>query len=423
MSPHIHENDLNHSQLHDHQVTFVVRPVATTGGASEFRQSMVPHPLVYQELPHDPHFGIYNGRLRSLSYANADATDLYWRLRRQVMLSHTGELPTEIRGPQAEAVLNRVFTRNVANVRVGRCSYQIACYPDGGAMMDGVLIRLEHDRFWYVQSDGEFYGWLRAQAQGFDVEVFNPQVWVSQVQGPRSLDVLAAVADDGMPELFRYFDSARIHIDGQPVVITRTGFTNELGWEFYLEPTADARALGERIREAGLPFEMGTTPAEVTNARRIEGGLLFAGTDFDESVTPFVAGFEGLIDWDKGDFIGRDALIHADRRRRTWGLTCSEGTPEYGRTLTLGSLGAGLVTSSAWSPTLQCGIGIVRLDDPDLGPGTELDVLCTDGSTHRAAVCELPLYDQAGDIPRGRAADIPEIPGGLQTMKPSDASA
>jgi len=104
------------------------------------------------------------------------------------MLAHTGELATEIRGPGAEAFLDRVFTRNVAKVRVGRCSYQIACYPDGGVIMDGVLVRLATDRFWYVQSDGEFYGWLRAQAQGFDVEVFNPQVWVSQVQGPRSLD-------------------------------------------------------------------------------------------------------------------------------------------------------------------------------------------------------------------------------------------
>ncbi|AGM41104.1 glycine cleavage system protein T [Spiribacter salinus M19-40] len=386
-------------------VEFVVKPVASTGGASEFRQSMTPHPLVYQELAHDPHFGIYNGRLRSLSYGNAPMEDLYWRLRRQVMLSHTGELATEIRGPQAEALLERVFTRSIAAVRVGRCSYQIACYDDGGVMMDGVLMRFAPDHFWYVQSDGEFHGWLRAHAGQFDAEVRVTDTWISQVQGPRSMDVLAEVADEGMPERFRYFDMATIQVNGQPLVITRTGFTNELGWEFYLEPGADAEAIGDRILEVGQQYEMGTTPAEVTNARRIEGGLLFAGTDFDATITPFEAGFGRIVDLEKGDFAGREALRTADRRCRTWGLTCPGGTARHGLTVSQAGQPAGRVTSSAWSPTLGTGIAIVRLDDPEAGPGTQLEVLCTDGQTHAAEVCSLPLYDQAGDIPRGRATE------------------
>lgn len=393
-------------------VQFVVKPVPTTGGASEFRQSMAPHPLVHQELPHDPAFGIYNRRLRSLYYGKADMQDLYWRLRRQVMVSHTGELPTEIRGPDAEALLERVFTRSVARVRVGRCSYQIACYPNGGTIMDGVLMRLAPDRFWYAQGDGEFYGWLRAQAEGLDVEVFDPGVWVSQVQGPRSLDVLQQVADDGLPERFRYFDMAEIRIGGQPIVISRTGFTNELGWEFYLEPGVDTRAIGERIMEAGAAHGIHTMPAEVTNARRIEGGLLFIGTDFGEGVTPFEAGLGSLVDLDKGDFIGREALGAADRRSRTWGAKCADGTPRHGDTLRLDGASAGRVTSSAWSPYLQCGVAIVRLNDPDAGPGTTLEVACTDGRTHVAEVCELPFYDRAGDIPRGRATELPSIPAG-----------
>ncbi len=394
---------------HDLAVEFVVVPVPSTGGAGEFRQSMRPHPLVYQELPHEPHFGLYNGRLRSLSYAHGDPNELYWRLRRQVMMAHTGERPTEIRGPQAEAMLNRVFTRDVSKVRIGRCSYQIACYPDGGFMMDGVLIRLAPDRFWYVQSDGDFYSWLRAQVQDFEVEVFDPEIWVSQVQGPRSLDVLAAAADNGLPEPFRYFDSAQIHIDGYPVVITRTGFTNELGWEFYLEPGVDAVRIGERIMEAGRPYGMQTTPAEVTNARRLEGGLMFAGTDFDEHVTPFDAGFEKLVEFDSGDFIGRSALEVADRRQRIWGISCAEGEPRRGGALTLDSVPVGYVTSSAWSPTLQCGIGIARLSEPLLGPGAELMVTCTDGETRLAQLCELPFYDPQGDIRTGRSAEIPDI--------------
>lgn len=392
-------------------VQFVVRAVPTIGGASEFRQSMAPHPLVNQELPHDPAFGVYNRRLRSLYYSRTDVHDLYWRLRRQVMLAHTGELPIEIRGPDAEALLNRVFTRDVSRIRVGRCSYQIACYADGGTMMDGVLMRLDTDRYWYGQGDGEFYGWLRAQAQDFDVEVFDPHVWVSQVQGPRSMDVLAAVSDHGMPEPFRYFDTVEVHIAGEPVVISRTGFTSELGWEFYLAPDVDAERVGERIMEAGAEHGIHTMPAEVTNARRIEGGLLFSGTDFDDTVTPFEVGFGRLVDFDKGEFVGREALSRADRRNRTWGLLCPDGVARHGRSLRRDGASVGRVTSSAWSPTLQCGVAIVRLDDPELGPGTALEVDCTEGQSSTGEVCELPFYDRAGDIPRGRATELPAIPG------------
>jgi glycine cleavage system aminomethyltransferase T len=389
---------------------FVVKPVPPGSGPSEFRQSMTPHPLVHQELPHDPNFGIYNRRLRSLEYGNMRTEDLYWRLRRQVGLAHTGELATEIRGPDAEAMLNRVFTRDVSRLRVGRCSYQLACFADGGMIMDGVLLRLASDRFWYAQGDGEFFVWLRAHSEGFDVEVFDANVWISQVQGPRSMDVLAQASDEGMPEHFRYFDLTRIRIGGQPVVISRTGFTNELGWEFYFGSDADADAIGERILKAGEPHGIHTIPAAATNARRIEAGLLFSGTDFDDSVTPFAAGLGALVDLEKADFIGMAALAQADKSRRTWGLKCAGGVARHGDTLFLNGESAGRVCSSAWSPYLQRGVAIVRLKDPKLGPGTELRVECVDGLTRDGEVCELPMYDRAGEIPRGKRTDIPAIP-------------
>ena len=390
---------------------FVVRPVPAGGGASEFRQSMMPHPLVHQELPHGPEFGVYNRRLRSLAYDNVRWEDLYWCLRRQVGLAHTGELATEIRGPDAEAMLNRVFTRDVTRVRVGRCSYQIACFADGGMLMDGVLLRLEADRFWYAQGDGEFPVWLHAQAQGFDVEVLDPHVWISQVQGPRSMDVLAKVSDGGMPEPFRYFDLANISIAGQPVIISRTGFTNELGWEFYFGDDCDADLIGEKIMAAGEPHGIHTIPAAATNARRIEAGLMFSGTDFDDSVTPFAAGLGAMVDLEKEDFIGKTALVQADKSRRTWGLQCEGSVARHGETLSLNGELVGRVCSSAWSPFLQCGVAIVRLNGAQHGPGTRLQVECLDGSRRDAEVCELPMYDRDGEIQRGKCTDIPEIPG------------
>lgn len=389
---------------------FVVKAVRSAGGPSEFRQSMVPHPLVHQELPHDPDFGIYNRRLRSLHYGRVKTEELYWRLRRHVGLAHTGELATEIRGPDAEAMLNRVFTRDVSRLRVGRCGYQLACFADGGMIMDGVLLRLAPDRFWYAQGDGEFPVWLRAHAEGFDVDVFDAKVWISQVQGPRSMDVLAQASDEGLPDNFRYFDLAQIHIGGQPVVISRTGFTNELGWEFYFGSDADADAIGDRIVTAGEPYMIHTIPAAATNARRIEAGLLLSGTDFDDSVTPFAAGLGAFVDLSKADFIGMEALAAADKSRRTWGLQCRGGVPSHGDSLFVNGNPAGRVCSSAWSPYLQCGVAIVRLEDATLAPGTELGVDCSDGRTRTGEVCELPMYDHDREIPRGKRTEIPEIP-------------
>ncbi len=391
-------------------MSFVVTPVTSNGGPSEFRQSMMPHPLVHQELPYEPHFGVYNGRLRSLEYGSVRTEDLYWRLRRQVGLAHTGEVATEIRGPDAEAMLDRVFTRDVTRVRVGRCSYQLACFSDGGMIMDGVLLRLTSDRFWYAQGDGEFLTWLRAHSEGFDVEVIDADVWISQVQGPRSMDVLEQASDEGVPEPFNYFDLAEIRIGGQPVVISRTGFTGELGWEFYFGSDADADAIGDRILQAGEPYGIHTIPAAATNPRRIEAGLLFAGTDFDESVTPFTAGLGAFIDLDREDFIGARALAQAGKSRCTWGLQCADGVARHGETLFLHNESVGRVCSSAWSPYLQRGVAIVRLKDPELGPGIKLEVECADGLIRDGEVCELPMYDLAGEIARGKSTDIPAIP-------------
>ena len=247
------------------EVRFAVKALPAAGARpNELTRTMAPHPLVYQELPYDPEYLLYNHRLTAMHLSTATSDEAYWRVRRQVILRHTGELPLEVRGPDAERMLDRVFTRDVTRVRVGRCSYQFACYDDGGMITDGVLMRLERDRFWFGQADGDLFSWLKASARGFDVEVRDPGVWISQVQGPDALKVLAAAVDGDYPERFRYFDIATVPIAGQPVVLSRTGFTNELGWEFYLSPEIDVRAVGDRILEAGRAY--GLLP---TSGRRV----------------------------------------------------------------------------------------------------------------------------------------------------------
>lgn len=394
---------------------FVVLALPANGAhPNELARTMAPHPLIHQELPYNPEYSIYNHRLTSVGMDGASADEVYWMVRRKVILRHTGELPTEVRGPDAEKLLDLVFTRDITQMKVRRCSYQFPCYHDGGMITDGVLMRLAQDRFWYGQADGDLFSWLKAHARGLDVEVFDPNVWVSQVQGPDSLKVLEAAVDGAYPDPFRYFDVAEVQIAGQKVILSRSGFTNELGWEFYLEPSVDARAVGDRILEAGKPYGMAPTSAEAFRARRIEAGLLNAGSDFGPGVTPFAAGLGHMVDLEKADFIGKPALLAADKRRRTWGLRCQGGVPNIGETLTRNGAPAGVVCSSAWSPFQQCGVAIVRLGDPDLGPGATLEVECTDGQTRSAVTCDTPMYDRKREIPRGKLVDIPEKPDAVK---------
>ena len=399
---------------------YAVKAIAAECRAStEFARSMAPHPLDYLDMAHDPEYMLYNDRLSPSKFADVTDEEMYWKVRTEVILRNTGELPIEIVGPDAERLLNKVFARDVSKVRVGRCSYQFACYHDGGMINDGVMLRLTEDRFWMAQADGDLLNWYRAHAvnddgTAMDVQVFDPNVWVSQVQGPRSLELLEAVIDGPMLEKFNYFDMANVTIAGQPVIIGRSGFTNELGWEFYMTPDIDHAAVGDRIMSVGAAFGVIITGAGAFRARRIEAGLLNAGSDFGETTTPFAAGLGDFVDFDKGDFIGRAALLDADRSCRTWGLRTTGGVADLGDTVFVsdGSVDGrpvGRVCSSGWSPFQHCGVAIVRMDDTTFGPGASVEVECADGEIRPGELCALPMYDAERLIPRGKLVDIPEV--------------
>ena len=167
------------------------------------------------------------------------------------------------------------------------------------------MLRLANDLFWYAQADGDFYSWARSHARGMDVTISDPDIYVSQVQGPLSMKVLEAASDDGMPEPFGYFGIARARFGGQEVVISRTGYTNELGWEFYTEPHHDAQALWHHLQTKGAPYGIGLHGLDSMHIRRIEAGILNAGSDFDRFTTPFDVGLGRFVDLEKGDFWAR----------------------------------------------------------------------------------------------------------------------
>ena len=150
------------------------------------------------------------------------------------------------------------------------------------------------------------------------------------------------------------------------------------------------------------------TSAQVFRARRIEAGLLNAGSDFDRTVNPFEAGLGRFVELDKPDFIGKEALVGADRACRTWGLQTQRGIAQLGRTLSRNGEPVGRVCSTAWSPYLQCGVAIARMDDPADGPGTRIDVESHEGAVLRGELRTLPMYDPERLIPRGLLVDIPD---------------
>ncbi len=382
------------------------RDLVTTMPGAGWDFSLGRHPYHYIERPKGPHYCVYNRRQMACCFDDHSTEDGYWRLRQQAAVLHTGEFPLQFEGPDAERLLNLLFTKDITKVKSGRCAYGLACYEDGGLLVDGILLRLDDELFWYAQADGDFYSWARAHATGMDVQITDPEVYVSQVQGPNALKILEAAADDGMPDPFGYFALAKVSFGGQQVVITRTGYTNELGWEFYTEPHHDADALWHHLQRAGEPFGMEIFGLDAMHIRRIEAGILNAGSDFDMTTTPYDVGLGQFVDLDKPAFMGREALVKAEKAPRLTGVL-TDAEPQIGADVEVGNLKAGKVTAGAYSPFLKRGIGIVLMDSPGHEEGTSVSVGCIDGEQHAGELASLPLYDKAGEIQRGVLEDIP----------------
>ncbi|MEM9145337.1 MAG: aminomethyltransferase family protein [Pseudomonadota bacterium] len=384
------------------------RDLVTTMAGAGWDYAQTRHPYHFHERPMGPHYCLYNRRHMAVCFDAQDVVDGYWRLRQQAAVLHTGELPLEFKGPDAERLLDRLFTKDITKLKIGRCGYGLACYEDGGLIVDGVLLRLAEDRFWYAQADGDFYSWARAHGAGLNVQISDPDVFVSQVQGPNALKILEAASDTGLPDRFGYFAVARVPLGGQEVVITRTGYTNELGWEFYTEPHHDPDALWAHLKAAGAPYGITLFGLDSMNIRRIEAGILNAGSDFNATTTPYAVGLGRFVDLDKADFIGKAALAQAPRGLRLFGVACPEGEPRIAGAVHKDGARIGRLTAGARSPYLGHGIGIALLDEAGLAPGAAVEVECRDGAFCAAELVEMPFYDKRAEIPRGKRVDIPE---------------
>lgn len=359
------------------------------------------------------HYTVYNSRLMPVSQ-KIDRHEGYCALRTSLTMFDTGERPTEISGPDAEALCNKVFARDISKLKLGRCTYGLLLYPDGGFLCDGVLMRLAQDRFWYVQADGPVISWLIAHSDGMDVKISDPNSWVTQIQGPRALDMLGKICEGGAPEPFGYYGCAEAVVNGVPMILSRTGYTAELGFEFYTPNlnAFDGAAMWSYLVDAGKEFGMEIIGLDSLDARRIEAGILNNVSDMDETMNPYQAGLGAFIKLDGPDFIGRKALLALNEDQKEpllSGLRCTTGEPLIGAELFAGKDQIGHVTAASWSPFLREGVAIIRLTDGSNAGSADICVRCRDGELHSARLVNLPMYDEEKKIPRGLECAIPEF--------------
>ena len=349
----------------------------------------------------DTVFGVAADRFYAADLGE-DPVASYWSLRREALLFDVPEKPWQIEGPDALAFLENIFARRIDTLQTGRGRYAIACTPEGGSFMDGILFRLAQDRYWYVQADGAFRAWMTAHRAGFDIEISDPRSRVLQLQGPRSMAILHEASDGAIDDSLGYFGAGFYPIGGQELYVSRTGWTGELGYEIYsLGEATDHGKLWQDLFSAGAKHGMQLGSLAAMGIRRIEAGILDAGSDFDPSVTPFQAGLGAFIDLDKPDFVGKSALLDAGRDRLLYGLKCAESAPQRGDRVFDGERRVGLVTAGAWSPYLECGIGYVRFDRPAQWLGMKLGLGSADRDPIDCEITTLPFYDPEKRIPRG----------------------
>ena len=233
---------------------------------------------------------------------------------KKALLFDVPEKPIEISGPDSVKFLNEIFVRDVTRMNVGRGYYAIACNHDGGIIMDGVLFKLDDNKFWYVQADGPFETWLSAHSGTYDVQISDPKSRVLQIQGPASIDIMKAASNNVIDETFKYFCSGFYDIGDQCLYVSRTGFTNELGFEIYCNKDTSSPCFMGFFSRGRKKYGMEFSSTKAMTMRRIEGGILGNLTDMTSDMTPFDAGIGGFVDLGKHSFIGKKSS-HRERKK------------------------------------------------------------------------------------------------------------
>lgn len=364
-------------------------------------------------------FTEYNGYWLPNSYANHGPHDEYWACRERVAVMDLSALRKfEVLGPDAEALLQATLTRDIRRLSRGQVVYSAMCGESGGVVDDCTVLRLGDNNFRFIGGDPHGGVWLRTQAERLGLH----QVWIKDstdqmhnlaVQGPASRAVLDGLiwTPPGQPALrdlgwFRFLTGRLDGPDGAPLLVSRTGYTGELGYEVWVHP-GDAETLWDRLWDAGRPHGLTPLGLEALEMVRIEAGLVAGGHEFDDQTDPFEAGigFTVPLKTKTEDFVGRAALVErkAHPQRTLVGLRLdSNETTAHGDCVHLGRTQVGVVTSATRSPLLGASIALCRIAVQHSEPGTRVEIGKLDGHLKRipATVTTIPFYDPDKTRPR-----------------------
>ncbi len=355
-------------------------------------------------------FSVYNHMYIPRDFG--DPVQNFWNLVNDAILCDVAvERQVEITGPDAAQFVQLLTPRNLSECAVGQCKYVLITDENGGVLNDPVLLRLAENHFWLSLADSDILMWAKGVAvnSGLSVNLCEPDVSPLQLQGPKSGAIAKAIFGDIIDSL-RYYWLEEIELNGIPLIISRTGWSSELGYEIYLRDGSRGNELWDYIMKIGSP--MGLVPGHTSTIRRIEGGMLSYQADMDCSVNPFELGLNRLVDLEMdADFIGKDALkkIKSEGVKRTQvGLEISCSPLQHPNTsywpIFIDSHEVGYITSAVYSPRLDKNIALAIMDVECSAIDTVGEVKTPEGN-YPIKVVQKPFYDPKKKITSGSLAD------------------
>ncbi len=343
-------------------------------------------------------FSVYNHMYIPRDFGNPEQN--FWNLiKKSILCDVAVERQVEITGPDAYKFIQLLTPRDLSKLAVRQCKYVLIVNNDGGILNDPVLLRLAENHFWLSLADSDILLWAQGVSvnSGLDVKISEPDVSPLQLQGPTSHEIMVKLFGEDIREL-KYYWLREYELDGIPLIVSRTGWSSELGYEIYLRDGSRGNELYEKIMEAGK--EHGLQPGHTSSIRRIEGGMLSYHADADINTNPFELGFDRLVDLDTDiNFIGKEALKKIKRegiKRKQVGLII-DCDPLSGPNTTFWPIEKdgkkiGKVTSAVYSPRLKKNIALSMVEVNHSELGNQLDVQTNEGR-YSATIVEKPFYD------------------------------
>ena len=321
-------------------------------------------------------FSVYNHMYIPRDFGSPEQN--FWNLVHDAILCDVSvERQVEIKGPDAAQFTQTLCCRDLSTCQIGQCKYVLLTDAHGGIINDPIVLKLAEDHFWLSIADSDVLLWARGVAvhAGLDVEISEPDVSPLQLQGPKSREILRACFGDAPTER-KYYRFMEYEWDGVPLIISRTGWSSELGYEIFLRDGSAGDRLWEYIMDIGAP--LGLKPGHTSSIRRIEAGMLSYHADMSLANNPFEMNLDRLVNLDMAaDFIGKAALrqIRDDGiKQRLVGLEI-DGAPLAGPNESFwpvrqGGAQVGTVTSAVYSPRLEKNIALCMMKIEHAGLGT-----------------------------------------------------